>query len=276
MPRRATKKGPANGPNRFGPLEAAHLEFLGETLREWPGLAAELQAELAKPNGPLGKLLDQHGRYWWLFYERPVHEALAALVVIQGWSAEIAGLQGNPNPNAAFLALALDQESREVTQRFDELDRPLQALFVNVLLSLAYTIEAVAHYGVRMDELLHKANSGVRGALGKAASIDRMVLVTGTAASIVAKAQTEMNSKFIDRAMNRKRPSLKGKSHLMARYMARVLVDITPQGQTLAVSDTQLVELFCHRLDMYAYSAGAGKAIRELIRRVRMESTTQD
>jgi hypothetical protein len=244
-------------------------KWIVEIERDFP----EIAKGLSDPRKPFRALLDRHGRYWWVFYERPIEQVVALMAIVQGWSDELVGIAREPNPTRALFRHArttgLDSEVE-----FKDLTEERQCLFFNLLISLAMTGHAMQVFGLSMHELLVRALEGDRAALANAASIDRSVLFTTVGTGISAAALLANDKRFLRRTFEVVAPPEKRRVNRRARLVARVLRDDAGGRAAPRISGEQLVELFCERLQVYAYSADAAKSLREFLRRARLEATT--
>jgi len=273
--RRASKRG--RQPRRdfeVGSFLASDLVQLKQWIAEFESDFREIAQGLSDPSKPFKALLDRHGRYWWVFYEMPMEKAVALMVVVQGWSDELVGIAKKQNPRRALFeharAQALEPDSYELLNLSEE----RQCLFLNLLISLAMTGRAMQVFGLSMHELLVRAQGGDRAALANAASIDRSVLFTTVGTQILASALLANDKRFLRRSFEVTGPPKKRRVNRQARLVARVLRDDADGKASPPISGEQLVELFCERLQVYAYSSDAAKSLREFLRRAKAEATT--
>lgn len=257
-----------------GNLRASDFALLKKVIEDIDTDGPSIRDALRLPTSPLYSALEAHGRYWWAFYEIEMRDIAALLVVLQGWAASLKPIGDHENPTRAFVDLMHAPGGIEPTKELHELESENQCLFANALYALLGSIEAIKQFGLSMDELLARAAEGSREHLKKAVSIDRLALFTSVAASTVAKASLAGERAFIADLFAIENPPAKRGTHSTSRYLARIIREAQAGSPNKTLTSEQLVDLFCTRLQLYAYGADAAKSLREFLRRSRIDATT--
>jgi hypothetical protein len=257
-----------------GSFLASDLVQLGNWIAEFEKDFREISQGISDPAKPFRELLDRHGRYWWVFYEVPIENVVAVMAVVQGWSDELVGISKKQNPKRALFAHARAEALKPDPYQLADLSAERQCLLINLLISLAMTGRSMQIFGLSMHELLLQAGNGGRAALVKAASIDRSVLFTTVGTQILATAMLANDKRFLRRSFEVTEPPKKRRVNRQARFVARVLREDADGKAAPPITGEQLVELFCQRLQVYAYSSDAAKSLREFLRRAKAEATT--
>jgi hypothetical protein len=257
-----------------GSLRASDLLIFKQIIGDIDADGPVIREALRLPTSPLYAAMEAHGRYWWVFYEVPMRDLAALLAVLQGWASALKPIAEQANPNRAFVDLMHSPAGLEPTRELSDLDGQQQCLFANGMCALLGSIEAIKQYGLSMDELLERASQGSLGHLKKAASIDRLALFTSVGVDAVARASVAGEQAFLSDLFSTGGPTSKRRTHAVSRYLARIIREAQEGSPNKALTSEQLVELFCRRLQLYAYGADAAKSLREFLRRSKIEATT--
>jgi hypothetical protein len=252
------------------PLSSGHYNELLTFLREIDGAKDEIRRACRPPDGKLALAVAPHALYWWGFYELPFLRTVAFVAAVMRLDGQLRAASEAENPTRAFMDSMRGEPDQGVGD-FVGLDRATRALLVGALLSLVYSLDAVKYYGLTIDELLSAAAAGNKSALGKALTVDPLAVVTRVGSSILAARALVGEGKHVARLLAAKVPVKRRQSREL-RFMHRMLKDV---GALESITTAQLVDLVCGALNLYAaYSADAGKNLREQFRRFDKDTTT--
>ncbi len=212
----------------------------------------------------LAALLEEHGSYWWVFYDLEYSQHLALWVILMGWTEALANCAKQENPTRAFLEFAsLDDESG--ANPLQNMPAAQQAAFFNITIGIFHSIEALGYFGKSINELLKMASEGNESALLDAAAIDRCALCTCTGMAIIADAQLRSDKRFFAALFKRVKDPHKGRRQYMdLRFIHAALQDT---GAITTCSADDLLDLVGDKLGLYSTKSGDPvKGLRELFR----------
>jgi hypothetical protein len=248
----------------YGRLSAPEFKRLLVAFQHARANQRDLEKEARARGGKLASLLAEHGAYWWVFYDIELPQHLALFIILLGWSDALAACAKEENPTRAFLEFA-SREDAESRNPFEQLEPEMQAVYINLLVGISYSIESLGYFGASINELLGQARDGKQSSLLKAVEIDRSVLCTETGAAIIAMAQLERNKALFSGLFKRmKSPHAGRRQYMDLRYIHAALRDANALTQC---SSEELLELVGDKLRLYSTKSGDPvKGLRELFR----------
>lgn len=254
----------------YGKLKA---EDYARVLREYRELRRgrlEFQTMASKRGEKFAALLGEHGCYWWHFYDIPLNQHLALLFVLFGWANDLKQIAQKPNPMREFLSFmdTKDDVSDEENPVI-KMEPVQQALVLNLLLGLMYSLESMGYYTCSVGELLRKAEKGDPDAFLWALSIDRTVIFTEIGQKLLAQAQLQQKKKFLSGIGARMRaPHSKLGIYVELRLLRRVFEEAGAIGDA---SMPEIFDLITQKLKIVA--PDSVKAMDDLFRLWRQSST---
>lgn len=232
---------------RFGRAQYGHLTAveLGE-LSQYSSAAVSLHGELKELATPL---LEMHGAWWFVCYEWSFPQHLSVVCIAMGWREKLLEIASMENPTSVLLGAVTEEMVSDETPLKGRGPEELAA-FINLIVALSNSVQAISYFGLSINELLEKAKSGDHASFLRAISVDPTVLQTVIGSQLLASAQLRDDRAFlrgIQKAM--KGPHLARKRNQHLRAMHRVL------AETEALSHCTMDELYGlvgERLKLYS------------------------
>lgn len=256
----------------MGRLRANDYKRLVKDFREARLSHVALQKEAAKRGGKISSLLEEHGSYWWHFYDLSFSEHIALMCMALGWGEKLREIAKTENPPRSFLEFAA-KDDKDEENPFRKMAPDVQAVFLNLLFGVFYSVESICYYGHSVHELLDRASKGDSKSLLWAVSIDRCVLSSEKAGQILAAKQIAGDKAFFSGLFKRiKSPHAGRKQYVELRYFRRVMEEA---GGLVDTPKEDLLDLVSGLGVNYPRGADPVKSLTALFDAWREESTSR-
>lgn len=264
MRRNASKVIPS-GRDIYGRLRTDDYRMLLDALRETRASRMDIEREATRSGSKLSALLEQHGAYWWVFYELPLKLLGAAVFVLFGWKDEFKRIAATENPGRAMIDFVNAHPDPASEGHIKTFEPAHQALLFNVLLALTYSMEAVGYFSLSINELLATVSEKARSDFFKAVMVDRTVVATRKGQQLISHAQLCRDKGFHKSLFKKMRdPHSALRTYADLRAMRRVMDEASVIA---SCTDEEITDLVCKHLGLYRSQAGNEvKSLAELLR----------
>lgn len=250
----------------FGKLTLDQIRQLIAILPELGQLHAEMPAVFAEKQEKLDSVLTP-GFSWSHYYEMPIEEHMATLIVILGLVPNLKAAVASEDPQQFFL----DDLNDGIQDWQGGLDGQFEKKhLLGVAYSTKNTLDCLMVYGFYINEFIAQLREGDDDALFKAIRIDPTVASCPTAADRISRAVMEQNEPFLHDLHK----AFGGKTGDQAAHLKhfRFTMQALREGGALDMPNNDLIQLVFD-LDLYKNGAGSDKNVRELIRKAKKKQS---